>query len=112
MAWSGRKLDVGIFKNGRLLITQKDVHSGDQIDFLLKPKIYFAVIRNCQVGDVFTSMEITTKMTEFDLSNYPNGLEIILYEDAGSGEYLFVGESKIITWLVTAICCVFILLNI
>ncbi len=93
-AWSGRMFDVGVYKDGRLLVTQQDVHCGDQVDFMLQPRLYFAVVRNVQVGDIFTSLEITTNMTEFDLSNYPHGLEVTLNEGAGGGQYQFVGVNK------------------
>jgi len=78
--------------------TQKDVHCGDQVDFMLQPRLFFAVVRNVQVGDIFTSLEITTNMTEFDLSDYPNGLEVTLNESAGGGQYSFNGDNKLITY--------------
>ena len=91
-SWSGRKFDVGIYRDNRLLVTQKDVHVGNQIDFMLQPKLYFGVVRNMHVGDVFTSLEITSSLTEFDLSDYPNGIEVTLNEAPGGGRYSFSGK--------------------
>ena len=54
-------------------MTQPDVCVGNQVDFMLQPKIYFGVVRNMKVGDTFTSLEITSALTEYDLSNFPNG---------------------------------------
>lgn len=90
--------DVGVYKDGRLLVTQKDVRCGDQVDFMLQPKLFFAVVRNCQVGDIFTSLEITSNLSEFDLSNFPHGLEVTLSEGAGGGKYSFAGVNKIISY--------------
>ena len=94
-SWSGRMFDVGIYKEGRLLVTQPDVHIGNQIDFMLQPKLYFGVVRNMHVGDTFTSLEITSALTEFDLSNFPNGLEVTLNEAPGGGRYSFSGQAMI-----------------
>lgn len=94
--WNGRKFDVGVFKDGKLLVTQSEVHIGDQVDFMLQPKLFFAVCRNLQVGDVFTSLEITSCMTEFDLSNFPHGMEVTLSEAAGGGKYSFSAQNKVV----------------
>ncbi len=88
-AWCGRKFDVGVYKDGNLLVTQKDVHIGDQVDFILQPKLFFAVCRNITIGDTFTSLEITSYLVEFDLANFPQGLQVTLNETAGCGMYSF-----------------------
>ena len=85
--------DVGVYKEGRLLVIQPDVHVGNQIDFMLQPKLFFGVVRNMKVGETFTSLEITSALSEFDLSNFPNGLEVILNEKPGGGQYSFSGQS-------------------
>ena len=87
--------DVGVYKEGRLLVVQPDVHIGNQIDFMLQPKLYFGVVRNMHVGDTFTSLEITSALTEFDLSNFPNGVEVTLNEAPGGGRYSFSGQAMI-----------------
>ena len=83
--------DIGVYKSNHLLVTQPDVHVGDQVDFMLQPKLYFGVVRNMKVGDTFTSLEITSALTEFDLSNYPNGLDVTLAQEPGGGQYKFSG---------------------
>ena len=62
---------------------------------MLQPKLYFGVVRNMHVGDVFTSLEITSALTEFDLSNFPNGIEVTLNEAPGGGRYSFSGQPMI-----------------
>ena len=94
-AWSGRKFDIGIYKSQKLLLVQKDVRVGDQVDFTLKPIISFAVVRNMHVGKVFTSLEITSALTEFDLSEYPNGIIVTLKQKGSSGQYEFSAESMV-----------------
>ena len=59
---------------------------------MLQPKLYFGVVRNMKVGDTFTSLEITSALTEFDLSNYPTGLEVTLNQAPGGGKYSFTGQ--------------------
>ena len=90
--WSGRMFNVGIYKDERLLVTQEDVHIGDQVDFMLKPQLFFAVVRNMHVGQVFTSLEITSSLTPFDLSDYPNGIIVTLNEAPAGGEYTFTAS--------------------
>ena len=90
-SWSGRMFDCGIYKNNRLLVVQKEVHINDQVDFMLQPKISFAVARNLQVGPIFTSLEIQSQMTDFDLSEYPTGLVVTLDEELVGGAYTFTG---------------------
>ena len=33
-----------VYKDGKLLIVQKYVHIGSQVDFMLKPALYFGVV--------------------------------------------------------------------
>ena len=90
-AWSGRMFDVGVYKEGRLLVTQPDVYVGNQVDFMLQPKLFFGVVRNLNVGDTFTSLEITSSLTMFDLSQFPNGIVVTLNQQPGGGQYSFSG---------------------
>ena len=92
--WSGRMFDVGVYKDNRLLVTQPDVHIGNQIDFMHQPRLYFGIVRNMQVGDTFTSLEITSSLAEFDLSDYPNGINVTLSQAPGSGKFTFTGTNN------------------
>ena len=91
--WTGRKYNIGLIKDGRLLVVQQGVHVGDQANFMLQPKLFFGVVRNMQVGEIFKSLEITQSLTSFDLSEYPNGLQVKLQEELSGGAYTFVGET-------------------
>lgn len=93
-AWNGRKFDIGIYKCGNLLLMQKGVHVGDQVDFIVEPKLCFAVCRNIDVGDFFPSLEIVSYATEFDLTQYPQGMEVVLSETPGGGRYIFTSQNK------------------
>ena len=91
-SWSGRMFDVSLYKSDRVLLTQKDVHVGDQVVMELRPILYFGIA--CMSGgDVFTSLETTSSLTEFDLSNYPNGLVVTLTQQPGVGLYTFTGTA-------------------
>ena len=91
-SWPGRVFDVGVYKSGNLLVTENAVRIGDQVDFMLQPKLYFAVSRNMKVGQTFTIEEITSVMTMFDLSDYPEGLLVTLTQEKMGGEYSFAGS--------------------
>lgn len=85
-SWSGRMFDVGVYKDRRLLVTQPQISVGDQAMIVLKPILYFGVTRlDSSIPRMFKSSEIaeiTDALTSFDLSNYPNGLKVILKENA------------------------------
>ena len=86
---------MGIYKEGKLLVVQKDVHIGNQVDFLLQPRLFFGVVRNVTIGTVFTSLEITSYLTEFDLEHFPHGMEVTLSEAPGGGKYSFSAANKL-----------------
>ena len=87
--WIGRECNIGIYKDNRLFVAQKSVNVGDQIDFELHSKLFFGVVHNFEAGNVFTSLEITSALAEFDLSNYPNGMIVTLDQSPGGGTYTF-----------------------
>ncbi len=89
--WSGRTYDVSLYKSGKLLVTQRDVHVGSQADIELQPKLFFGVVSNLHIGEVFTSLNITEALTEFDLSQFPNGLMVTLTQEPVGGQYTFTG---------------------
>lgn len=94
-SWGGRKLDLGVFKSNRLLLAYLDVHVGDQIEFVLKPKLCFGIVNNMKVGETFSSAEIPLTLETFDLSEYPNGIEVTVHEAPDSGRYSFTAESLV-----------------
>ena len=78
-------------------LCKKDVCPNDQVDFMLQPKLYFAVARNLQVGSIFTSLEIQSEMTEFDLPQYPSGMKVTLDQAPVGGAYTFTASELIQT---------------
>ena len=92
-SWTGQKLDIGMYKSGRQLVVHKAVRVNDQVDFMLQPKLYFAVARNMYAGKAFTSLEVSSTMTLFDLSQYQYGMEVTLNQKPVSGEYSFTAKS-------------------
>ena len=73
---------------------QKDVHVGDQVEFLVKPILYFGVTKNLDYGRAFFTFEIMSKIEKFDLNNYPNGMVVTLTQEAGGGKYEFSAQSQ------------------
>ena len=59
---------------------------------MLQPKLFFGVVRNIKIGDTFKSLEITSALKEFDLSDFPNGLIVTLNKEPGGGRYSFSGK--------------------
>ena len=93
-SWSGRSFDVSLYKSDRVLLAQKDVHVGNQGVMILQPKLYFGMVRNMHVGDIFTSLDIIQGLTEFDLSCYPNGMVVTLGPQQPGGDlYTFTGTA-------------------
>lgn len=90
--WCGRKFDIGVYKDKHLIVMEREVRVGTQIDFLLEPKLYFGVVCNMKIGNVFDSLQATTSLTEFDLKEYPFGIEVTLNEMPGGGQFKFTAE--------------------
>lgn len=65
---NGRIYDVGIYKDHRLFVVEKDVHVGDQVNFVLRPKLYVALSLNMFVGRIFTDTDISLCMEVVDLA--------------------------------------------
>ena len=86
--------DAHLYKGGHLLISHKDLHPGSQAEIQLKPILYFGrVSHNMSVGDEFKTPEVAQSLTEFDLSNYPNGIVVTLSQEPGEGQYHFTGTA-------------------
>ena len=73
------------------MLAEKSVRVGSQADFMLKPKLYFGVVCDMNVDDTFTDLETVSTCTEFDLSKFPNGLQVTLTKQPGGGCYNFSG---------------------
>ena len=71
------------------------MHVCDQVDFTLKPKLYFAIARNILVGGTLTAVEISSSSEEYDLTEYPNGLKVTLSQLPSGGLYKFKPESLV-----------------
>ncbi len=91
--WPGRTYDVSVYKNDKILVTQPGVHVGSQADVEIQPIVSFGVTRNLNVGDTFTSLDITEATTQFDLSQFPDGLLVTLTQEPVGGLYSFAGEN-------------------
>lgn len=91
-AWFGRKFDVGVYREKRLFLVQKDIRVNDHVEFVLEPKLCFGISYNVKVEQVFDSLQMMNYVTEYDLREYPNGIQVSLHEKPGGGEYEFIAE--------------------
>ena len=94
--WNGRKFNVGIYKNDKLFIVTTDLHVGDKVSITIKPLLYFAVVRNFELGEIFTSFEYMTHIELFDLTKFPNGMEVTLTQEPGGGRYKFTADNAVL----------------
>ena len=90
--WSGRKFDVAIYKDRHMLLQEKGLFVGMQVDFVIEPKLYFGVVSNMKVGQSFESLTSITTLTDFDLSQFPNGIEVTLNMKPGGGQLYFTAD--------------------
>ena len=85
--WSGGVFNVGLYKDRRLLVVEKDVRVQRQVSFLLKPELIFAVTHNGYARDrTFTAAEISEQST-FNLLHYLNGIVVTLKQTCGGGYF-------------------------
>lgn len=92
--WDGRKFNVDLFRDDKLFLTSTEVHVGDQVDFLIKPVLFFAVSHQYAIGEVFNSTEVMSYVHKYDLSKYPEGMEVTLTQQAGGGKFEFSAIHK------------------
>ena len=92
--WNGRRYNIVIIKDNKLFLELKHVNVGNQADFQVNYKVYFAVARNIKFAQSVHMGEMTSEETMFDLSKYPSGLNVHLYKTPGGGRYYFKGSPK------------------
>ena len=90
--WSGLPRNFGLYKDGRLLVTQHNVGVGSQAVFQLTPILYFGVVKDITVGEIFKSLTITQSNFTVNMNNYTNGLVVTLSINPVSGEYIFTAS--------------------
>lgn len=91
--WNGRMYDIGIFKQNYLLVVHKDLHIGEQAEFLLDNILCFGATTTLKTGDIFTSIDSSVRYyTEFDLDKFPYGMKVVLNEEPGGGRYSFTAQ--------------------
>ena len=90
--WIGQPFNFGLYKSGKLLVTQHDVGVGSQAVFQITPKLYFGVVKEIQIGEIFRSLTSTQTYFMVNLNDFANGLVINLDMNAASGEYKFTAE--------------------
>ncbi len=59
--------------------------------------LYFAITRNVSMEETVRIGEITSHQARFDLSKFPNGLQVYLSKTSGGGRYIFSTSANIST---------------
>lgn len=78
------------------MLTEKDVHVGEKVYFVLERKLFFSVVHNIPVGRVFSSLQTMSYLVEFDLDDFPDGLEVSLTQQPYGGKYEFAGRNVVL----------------
>ncbi len=81
--------DVGIYKMGFLYTLFKNLHVGDQVDFIIDHKLCFGMSTNVLTGDLFSSLKIVKHPLEVDMRQFPCGLKVVLNEEPVGGKHTF-----------------------
>lgn len=87
--WSGQPFNFGLYKSGKLLVTQYNVGVGSQSVFQLTPKLYFGVVKDIRIGAIFKSLTTTQSFFCVNLNDFANGLVVNLDMNQASGEFFF-----------------------
>ena len=111
--WSGRKLNVGLYKDGNVLIAKRNLRVGDYVELKPTNKLYFSCMEvpsptcDFDINDVFVNAQRRrpsssetnqtdffdaefSPLTQIDLNHYPNGVDIFLQENELSGQLSFI----------------------
>lgn len=80
------RVDVGMAKNGSLLVVQKDLAYDEQADFQLTPSLFFMAASHLQKGDLIRSYQVTQNYHEVSLTNLAS-IDVTVYtKDPTTGE--------------------------
>ena len=88
-SWDGRKYDVGLYRDSKLILQGSHVQTGNKATFNPNHTLYFSVARNISIGSCMHTGEITCEFSAFDLREYPTGMNIYLTKSPGGGMYKF-----------------------
>ena len=109
-AWSGRKLNIGLYKDEKVLLVKRNLRVGDYVELKPTNKLYlsimesaspthpsfdinaiFASSRRRSIGDDVDFFDAEfTPLIQIDLHQYPNGVEVTVQENKMSGQILFI----------------------
>ena len=79
--WSGRVVNVGLFKAGSLFMVASAVGVGNYAQMTVSNKLYFAVVANENPITTGTVTAQISQLQEVDLNQYPNGVKVTITQD-------------------------------
>ena len=109
-AWSGRKLNIGLYKDEKVLLVKRNLRVGDYVELKPTNKLYFssmevgspsspgfdlnAIFETARRGSIREDIDFFdaefTPLVQIDLQNYSNGMDVIIEEHEMSGQILFI----------------------
>ena len=93
--WEGRAVNIGLYKGGDLFMAQANVGVGNYVEFELHQKLYFGVLVNWEDLTSINEILEVSQITEIDLTQFPNGLDITLTQESNTKKFKFSTKSKI-----------------
>lgn len=93
--WEGRAVNIGLYKGGDLFMAQTNVGVGNYVEFELHQKLYFGVLVNWEDLTSINEILEVSQITEIDLTQFPNGLDITLTQESNTKKFKFSTKSKI-----------------
>ena len=111
-AWPGRKINVGVYKDNKLLIVARELRVGDYCELKPTNKLYMCCMTvpsdTVDISTIFhpeykrssfshddtdyIDMEFSP-LVQIDLTNYPNGVDIDVTEVEVSGQINFIPKA-------------------
>lgn len=89
-----QRVDIGLAKNGTNLVIKRAVSQGDQANFKLTPKLYFAYVSDLQQGELIKSDISAAKVYELDLTNLKSVDIELSVADQNTGKKVWIERNR------------------
>ena len=104
--WTGRRINIGIYKEDKLLLLHKNLCVGEYCELRPTKKLYMCcmteespdghVVSLLGKKDSIGTIDVAfTPLVQVDLTHYPNGVDIELTEVEVSGQVKFTPKAHI-----------------
>ena len=113
-AWTGRRINAGVYKDGKLLMVKNNLRVGDYCELKPTQKLYMCCMSSASAHgtDIRTIINPDTRkgsvgrddvdyidveftpLVQIDLAHFPNGVHIDVTEIKASGQIKFIPKSS------------------